>query len=589
MNPEEKTSGLDRTDVHSSTLFSSLGDIYILPVHLTSDQLASWTTKLTHNGAHITTDILSATLVLANLTSPTRVKMELYKRGGAKLTTTVFKLAWAKNSVAERKLMDTTSYVLFSRVQTNNIHSISPSRQNKSLPETAPPGPRPEGCLKNVRTKDPLNTVTLESTLTEKLKSPRPRGRPKKVVSHESISLDASKSPRPRGRPKKVSLESTSSEELKSPKSRGRPKKINRTEDFLRDVDSIYLHRYACQRPHPVVCENEELSTIFKKIRDIRDLTSNEVSVRAYSSAIASIRSYPYKIESTDEIKRLPGCGSKIIKLVQEYLDTGAIESETSKLDTPEIQAIQTLSNVWGVGGRTAYEWYHSKGWKSLDDIKNNHFAGLTKAQKCGVVHYDEFLISLNHEEVTFIGEQIARHARAINPDAQAVICGSYRRGLQTHHDVDIVLSVPNSPPGTHLSLLQSLIKSLQKDKYLSEVLTLGGSRGSQRSLLDVALVVWSSKPSATSPLKNCRVDIICADWSVVGCTVVGWTGGTTFERDLRMYAKAKGLKCTNTGITDRNTGKLLDTTADTIEEAEKRVFDVLELPYFDPELRNTG
>ncbi len=89
-------------------------------------------------------------------------------------------------------------------------------------------------------------------------------------------------------------------------------------------------------------------------------------------------------------------------------------------------------------------------------------------------------------------------------------------------------------------------------------------------------------------------MDIIVSPWKTVGCAALGWTGDTTFERDLRLYCKeAKGWKFDSSGIRDRETGRWIDLEgqghAASIEEAEKKVFEGLGLQWRAPEARCTG
>ncbi|KAK9475952.1 hypothetical protein V1514DRAFT_338357 [Lipomyces japonicus] len=362
-------------------------------------------------------------------------------------------------------------------------------------------------------------------------------------------------------------------------------------------IDAIFLKRYACERPHPLECVNQELVIALTKVRLVRQLENNEVSIRAYSSAIASIKSYPEKITSIEDVKGLTGCGGKVSKLVQEYLNTGNIESELFKLETLKFQAIQQMYNIWGVGSRTANDWYNKFGWRNEQDVKEHGWDSLSKSQKAGINYYQEFKQKLSHEQVKYIGNKIQDHATMIEPKALSVICGSYRRGAISHSDVDIIIGVPGSMPGEQHEFLAKLLKQLKIARLICDVLS-GSSLNHEssdskkkepKSRLDLAFIVWSTIPEVGAQVKYYRVDIICVDWSIMGPAVVGWTGATTFERDLRLYAKNKGLKFNSDGLTNRETGELIDTTADSIEASEKKVFEVLGLPYFDPTLRNTG
>lgn len=60
-----------------------------------------------------------------------------------------------------------------------------------------------------------------------------------------------------------------------------------------------YLHTtYSCQRPTPVHPPNEAFIEQLTKIRTARTLAGDQIGVRAYSSAIATIAAYPYTISS---------------------------------------------------------------------------------------------------------------------------------------------------------------------------------------------------------------------------------------------------------------------------------------------------
>lgn len=129
-----------------------------------------------------------------------------------------------------------------------------------------------------------------------------------------------------------------------------------------------------------------------------------------------------------------------------------------------------------------------------------------------------------------------------------------------------------------------------------------GATAGAGFDTLDKALVVWqdpSFQPTTASsknPNPHRRVDILISPWKTVGCAVLGWTSETTFQRDLRRYCKAQGLKFDSSGVRSRrppyywvdleNGGR---GPAKTMEEAERRVFDGLGLEWRPPEERCTG
>lgn len=71
-----------------------------------------------------------------------------------------------------------------------------------------------------------------------------------------------------------------------------------------------------------------------------------------------------------------------------------------------------------------------------------------------------------------------------------------------------------------------------------------------------------------------------------------GWSGETTFQRDLRRYARAvKGWKFDSSGIRVIGSGQVVNVEqgAKTMEEAEKMVFKGLGLDWIEPSDRCTG
>jgi DNA polymerase IV len=202
-----------------------------------------------------------------------------------------------------------------------------------------------------------------------------------------------------------------------------------------------------------------------------------------------------------------------------------------------------------------------------------------------------------------------------MHPGFQLTIVGGYRRGKTQSGDVDVVLSHPDA--AMTLGFVERVVRSLEKTAHITHTLTLslrnserdqaplpwkgeGRARGSGFDTLDKALVVWRD-PHGGNEAPHRRVDIIVSPWKTVGCAVLGWSGGTTFQRDLRRYCKQeKGLKFDSSGIRSRADGAWVDlegsggmaaaaAPAPDMETAERRVFEGLGLVWRRPEERCTG
>ncbi|KAI0876561.1 hypothetical protein GGS24DRAFT_450706 [Hypoxylon argillaceum] len=379
-----------------------------------------------------------------------------------------------------------------------------------------------------------------------------------------------------------------------------------------------YLHtEYACQRPTPFSTPNSAFVEQLKKMRTLRTLESDDVGVRAYSTSIAAVAAYPYLFSSVSEVARLPGCGPKIEELYKQWKENGFLDDVQEAASTPKMKVLLLFYDIWGVGAKTAHNFYH-RGWRDLDDIVEFGWSEITRVQQIGVKYYEELQEKVPRAEVEAIANVILEHANRKEKGFQMVIVGGYRRGKASSGDVDVVLSHPD-PSATEFSIGE-IVSRLEKAHYISHTLTIsdansergqaplawkgeGRKAGGGFDTLDKAMVVWQDPDwdkakAAKNPNPHRRVDIIITPWKTAGCAVLGWTGGTTFERDLRRYCKkVKGLKFDSSGVRRRSDGGEwvdLESGADgnpapDMLTAEKRVFENLGLEWRPPKERCTG
>ena len=379
---------------------------------------------------------------------------------------------------------------------------------------------------------------------------------------------------------------------------------------------------YSCERSTPSPSSNDPFIDLLKKIRLARTLAADDIGVRAYSSSIASIAAYPHPLTSTREILMLPGCDQKIALLFQEYHTTGTLQAVKDFESDPIMQVLHTFYDIWGVGAVTAREFYYDKEWRDLDDIVEQGWGSLSRVQQIGLKYYDEFQLRIPRPESESIASIVEAHANrcVLPPDKggiECIIVGGYRRGNPDSGDVDIILS--HRAEVQTSGLADRVVSSLEKEGWITHTLTLNltNTKRQQQPLplaslsrgghgfdtLDKALVVWQnphwdSKLAKKNPNPHRRVDIIVSPWRTLGCAVQGWTSGTTFNRDLRRYAKkVKGWKFDSSGVRERGTGAWVDlegwrdeaTRCETAVEAERRVFKGFGLVWREPEERCTG
>ncbi|PGG97017.1 hypothetical protein AJ79_09377 [Helicocarpus griseus UAMH5409] len=373
---------------------------------------------------------------------------------------------------------------------------------------------------------------------------------------------------------------------------------------------------YACQRSAFLHPPNEAFINQLIKIKKVRELTLDEIGVRAYSTSIAAIAAYPYKLQSPAEVSSLPGCETKIATLFSEFKQstTGTLETAT-QLDTdPVLSVLNSFNNIWGVGAKTARDFYYHHNWRSIDDIIEHGWSTLSRVQQIGIKYFDEFLVGIPRDEVESISDTVLRHARLVRPDAaydgrgiECIIVGGYRRGKERCGDVDLILS--HRDDRVTYNLVYDVVASLEQEGWITHTLALHltSSQREQQTApyradvtggkprfdsLDKALVVWQdphfegadaedadvTARSKRNPNPHRRVDIIISPWRTVGCAIVGWTGDTTFERDLRRYAKKVHFwKFDSSGVRTRGKGGQvvdLEGGGETWEERERLVLE---------------
>ncbi|KUI71236.1 DNA polymerase type-X family protein pol4 [Cytospora mali] len=596
--------------------------LYLLPTHLSSDELHDLEEKI----PSLTWDASEASFIVGKISQKKRAQFELRK-----LKLCAEEAAPPQDEVPatprakRRKISHTEDYGFRSDSNTDSDDGLDVSDGETASKASARSDASTRKVVRLAWLQDSLAKGAVldycDYLIFEALKTPS--------ATEEDPRIEAPKSPDLLRRAREMASSSQSSSHSQVPYRQRREGDYHKAprllphstieENIIANIPPVpaYLHTsYSCQRSTFVYPPNEAFIEKLKEVRELRAMTGDRIGVRAYSSAIASLSAYPYKLQGPIELTRLPGCGEKFSLLFAESEEYGQL-SEIQKAESDEkLAAIKTFYNIFGVSAVTAEEFYR-RGWRDLDDVVDYGWKTISRSQQIGVKYYDEFLQKIPRPETESIANTILEHARKLRPGFQMTIVGGYRRGKIMSGDVDLMLSHYDEK-ATH-GFIDRLVISLEEDKYITHTLSLSthnsergqrptsyktsSSGGTGFDTLDKALVVWQDpnfKPTDSSdknPNIHRRVDILISPWRTVGCAVLGWSSETTFQRDLRRYCKhEKNLKFDSSGIRSRELpynwvdleggerGK-----AETMEEAEKRVFAGLGLEWKPPEERCTG
>lgn len=679
--------------------FATFPPVFVLPTHLTLEELHGVEEELAERGAPLTYDVSEARLVLGKVAQKKRAALELRSRGlwteevPLMTTTTTGPEQGPGPPVKRRRLSEerqrTTPEVVKEREAEAELSTESESEVDGERTRHDP--------RKHVRSKSrsPSAGSVASSATTDSSSFSKEQESLIKVVklewldkcleTGELVPLDpyviyhARVVPRPQNvqssakqsqtaksileraredaasQPPPGSAVATSRFASRRPKeppggAHGHPPKLYRQTTSEHD-EAIPLPpapdwvkdnvMYACMRSAPLHPPNERFIAQLQKIRRARELTLDEVGVRAYSTSIAAIAAYPYEFRTPMEVLRLPGCDMKIANLFAEFRDSpnGTLSAAEALDKDPTLRTLNEFYNIWGVGAKTAREFYYARGWRDLDDVIEHGWNSLSRVQQIGLKYYDEFQQGIPRAETERVASTVKRHAQLVRPGSdydsrgiECVIVGGYRRGKEISGDVDLVLS--HRDEAVTKNLVVDIVRSLEEEGWVTHTLALhmttsnrdqqpvpfGGDEDDHRShfdTLDKALVVWQDPHfddpvpppeneaeageelteeerlrlrRKRNPNPHRRVDIIISPWRTVGCAVLGWSGDLTFQRDLRRWAKkAHGWKFDSSGVHERTGGgQLVDLErgGETWEERERLVMEGLGVGWRPPEER---
>ncbi|EGO26473.1 hypothetical protein SERLADRAFT_447668 [Serpula lacrymans var. lacrymans S7.9] len=345
-------------------------------------------------------------------------------------------------------------------------------------------------------------------------------------------------------------------------------------EDAPQPADiSLLTHtsRYCCCRASPLVCPNQGLIKQLDKIKEARNLEGEERSMLSYARAISVIKAFPHVITHSNlkrEISKLPYLGEKLLSMVEEFIKTGQINETQGILTSSRFQALSAFTTIHGIGPHTARKLYNL-GLRTLEDLeryyevepgrcgqetlavieaagRESDEAIVERSIKVALALRHDFSQTIPRAEVEEMNRVVMSELEQIEQGCKSIVVGGYRRGKPQSNDVDIVISHRNweSGAGKIKGLCKRFVRRLHERGLVTHVMHLSGFhehnalRTHHWDSLEKALTVFVLPGDGSQRRVYRRLDLIFAAPQVFWTAVVGWTGSTMFQRDLRLYAK---------------------------------------------------
>ena len=302
-----------------------------------------------------------------------------------------------------------------------------------------------------------------------------------------------------------------------------------------------------------------------------RDTANKEVfSARAYAKVIAQLKTHDVPITSYEDLKGIKGIGAKMEAKIKEILETGTLQAAQKAKELYNIDALEALQNIYGVGPAAATALVKA-GITSISQLReaiHDNPKLLNDKQKIGLKYYEDLLERIPRDEMIEHHKIIQDLKPDIMADYEIEIVGSYRREVKTSGDVDVLIRVPNGVNSkTAKKNLALYVKALEEVGYIKEILALGEHKCMAISKTDVVAR---------------RLDLLMTPDEEYAYALLYFTGSDCFNVAFRQYALDKGYS-----LNEHTFTKMKDEVKEVpYMDSEKDIFKFIGLRYIEPSKR---
>jgi DNA polymerase (family X) len=311
---------------------------------------------------------------------------------------------------------------------------------------------------------------------------------------------------------------------------------------------------------------NEEIAGLLAEYAELTQITGGDVfRTRNYTKAARSVRGWPDDIGSLDAkaLRAIPGVGASIAAKIAEYRDTGRIAA-LDELRNQIPAGVRELTRVPGLGPKRALQLSQEIGVTSVDELAAAIAAGrldglagfgARSAERIagGIEVYrqgrERVLLDVALHTATGL---VAALAEA-DGCQRCTYAGSLRRMRETIGDVDILAAALDAAP---------LMAALVAQPGVVSVIGSGPTKTSIRTD------------------RGLQVDLRVVPLDAWGAALQYFTGSQAHNVATRQIAIKQGLKLSEYGLFDAETGQLI------VSRTEEEVYARLGLAWVPPPLR---
>ena len=312
---------------------------------------------------------------------------------------------------------------------------------------------------------------------------------------------------------------------------------------------------------------NAEIAGRFELLADLLEL-DGAVAYRylAYRKAAKTLRETPESVARLSEqgrLRELPGVGAAVADKVAELLDTGNI-SALEKLESVTPPGVVPVMHIPGIGPKTARRIFADLGLVTLEDAvaaardgRIRDLPGMGEKTEQAILAGAESAVSgrarLSVARLRPLAENVRDALLEVPAVDRCEIAGSLRRYAETAKDIDLVASTAAPAEVVDAFVAYDWVASVE-----------------QRGETKVTCIAHDGT----------RVELRMVAPGTFGNLLQHLTGSKAHNVALREDAVRRGLKVSEYGVEEVETGELLQT------DDEHAVYERLGMAWIPPELR---
>ena len=316
--------------------------------------------------------------------------------------------------------------------------------------------------------------------------------------------------------------------------------------------------------------DNQKIANTLAQLADLLEFTgANAFRLRAYRNGARIIsdmtESLAKQVNEGADLTKLEGIGKSVSEKIKELVETGGLKQMDELFETIP-KSVLDLLNVPKLGPKKCAALFNELGIENLEQLKAaceaqevqalSGFGAKTEQQ---ILDGIAIAVAANERILWAVADKLADRIREYMSACDAVeqleFAGSYRRGRETVGDLDILVDS---------KLAEQVMDHFAEFSEITSVIVRGATKMSVR-LED-----------------EFQVDLRVVPKDSFGAALQYFTGSKNHNVVIRGRAKQMGLKINEWGVYEVSDGDESWIAGKT----ERDVYETLDLPYFEPEIR---